>query len=176
MFHPELAPEIARPPRRPGFALMLGWLTLLLFGLTLPWLDWLRGGPGWVSALAYLAGRPFCHQIADRSFCLAGVPLALCARCTGLVLGFWLGWLTAGILKGTTTVQAESRFLLLAAVAPLAIDGLLNYFGLVDSPNLWRCATGLLAGGALGAGLLPAWNQMLLLLRAGRLAERAHAE
>jgi len=155
---------------------MLAWLTLLLFGLFLPWLDLLRGGPGPAAAFAYSAGRPFCHQLPARSFCLAGVPLALCARCTGLVLGFWMGWLGAGIYKGTSTLETESRFILMAALAPLVIDGLLNYFGLVNSPNGWRGATGVFAGAALAAGLLPAWNQMILLLRSGRFAESARAE
>jgi uncharacterized membrane protein len=155
---------------RLSFALMLGWLSLLLLGLSLPWLELSRGGLGPASALAYLAGRPFCHQISDRSFCLAGVPLALCARCTGLVLGFWLGWLGAGIYKGASTLQAANRFTLVAALLPLAMDGILNYFGLVHSPNWFRGATGLMAGGALGAGLLPAWNQMLLLLCSGKFA------
>lgn len=161
---------------RVSFALMLGWLSLLVFGLALPWLELFRGGWGPASAFAYLAGRPFCHQLPARSFTLAGVPLALCARCTGLVLGFWLGWLGAGISKGTSTLQASSRFTLVAALLPLALDGMLNYLGLVHSPNWLRGATGLLAGGALGRGLLPAWNQMLLLLRSGRFAGNPRAE
>jgi len=161
---------------RLSFTLMLAWLTLLLCGLFLPWLDLLRGGSGLASTLAYLAGRPFCHQIPGRSFCLAGVPLALCARCTGLLLGFWWGWLGAGIFQGPATLKPESRSLLIAAMLPLVIDGTLNFLGLANSPNGWRSVTGLLAGGALGAGLLPAWNQMLLLLRAGGLAESGHAE
>jgi uncharacterized membrane protein len=176
VFNAELPISSTPSIQRWSFALMLAWLSVLVLGLTLPWLELVRGGLGPASALAYLVGRPFCHQLPARSFCLAGVPLALCARCSGLVLGFWLGWLWAGIYRGTSTLQAEGRGALLAALLPLMLDGLLNYFGLVHSPNWWRGATGLLAGAALAAGLLPAWNQMLVLLRPGRLAESNGAE
>ena len=37
-----------------------------------------------------------CHQEAERSFWIAGAPVAVCARCLGIYLGAaagaWLGW------------------------------------------------------------------------------------
>jgi len=150
---------------RLSFAVMFGVLSLFLAGIALPWLDLLAGGRGPLSALAFLAGRPVCHQLADRSFCLAGVPLALCARCSGIVFGLWSGWLLAGVRRGPGTLFPASRFWVIAALVPLLADGLLNGSGLLHSPNWWRGLTGLLAGAALGIGLLPAWNQMLVMLR-----------
>lgn len=59
------------------------------------WMPWLALGLGldlhaW-SALVFDSCRPFCHQLADRSFGLFQHTLPLCARCTGMWLGITLG-------------------------------------------------------------------------------------
>ncbi|MBA2356629.1 MAG: DUF2085 domain-containing protein, partial [Acidobacteria bacterium] len=62
--------------------------------------------PGWrssaasaprrtVAVLIYVVAAPICHQRADRSFWLAGQPLPVCGRCTGLYLSGALGALAA---------------------------------------------------------------------------------
>lgn len=38
------------------------------------------------AAFIYAAGAVVCHQKAERSFHLSGVPLPVCARCTGIYL------------------------------------------------------------------------------------------
>ena len=44
-----------------------------------------KGSP-FVSPVYYFYGH-VCHQIAERSFSLAGQPLAVCARCLGIYVG-----------------------------------------------------------------------------------------
>jgi len=167
---------VSAPLHRLCFAMILGVLSLFLAGIAAPWLELGAGGPGFISALAYLAGRPICHQLAERSFCLAGVPLALCARCSGLVFGLWLGWFMAGIQRGSGALLPANRLWIIAGVVLLVSDGFLNTIGLVSSPNWWRGLTGLVAGAALGFGLLPAWNQMLAMMRLDPVKKTAHAE
>ncbi len=47
-----------------------------------------EAGPSRVAAsLVYVAGAVVCHQKPERSFLLAGQPLPVCARCTGIYIG-----------------------------------------------------------------------------------------
>ena len=39
------------------------------------------------ASAVYVAGAVVCHQKAERSFSLAGQPLPVCARCTGIYVG-----------------------------------------------------------------------------------------
>jgi len=43
---------------------------------------------GWVS-FSYLPFHQLCHQIAERSFVVNGISLAVCARCLGIFTGLW---------------------------------------------------------------------------------------
>lgn len=151
-------------------------LSLFCAVVILPWLDLMSRGHGILSGLAYLAARPFCHQIAERSFCWAGVPLAMCARCSGMVFGLWAGGLVAGLGRGFNTRLSAGRFWLLLGLSPLVLDGLLNAAGIFYSPNWWRALTGLGAGAALGFGLLPAWNQMWGLFQSGPARKALYVE
>jgi hypothetical protein len=45
-------------------------------------------GLQWLSFTVYETFSHFCHQSPERSFYIAGYPLAVCARCTGLYVGF----------------------------------------------------------------------------------------
>lgn len=47
-----------------------------------------RQSPAWVGSTAvYVAGAVVCHQRPERSFRLAGQPMAVCARCLGMYAG-----------------------------------------------------------------------------------------
>ncbi len=115
-------------------ALVSFWLVLLAwpalggsFGL---------GSAGWV----YLFFRPICHQIPSRSFHLLGHQLAVCHRCTGIYVGFWLGLVLLPSWRWLSgRLQEHPRLLILFAL-PMAVNVLLE-----NTP--WgRFGTGLVAG------------------------------
>ena len=131
------------------------------------WLAMLWGAWGAVIGLAALApalaswgaaswARPIywtfswvCHQRPERTFWLAGHPMALCARDIGLYGGLWLG----GALTAARRVQLSGKVALLCAL-PLILDGGTQLIGLRESTNLLRVITGLLAGVTAAAYLL----------------------
>lgn len=95
-----------------------------------------------------------CHGIPSRCFDLFGVPMPVCARCTGIYLG-----LLGGLLAFTMVPWVTERVMRTAAfiaVAPLAIDGLTQLARLRESTNSLRVSTGLAAGLAFGMWILSA--------------------
>lgn len=59
-----------------------------------------------LSAGTYLAGGFICHQRPDRSFHVAGRPMPVCARCTGLYASAPVGAIAALL---TTRKRAQRR-------------------------------------------------------------------
>src|SRR5262245_39522704 len=56
---------------------------------------------GWDStgrALVF-AFRRVCHQIPERSFFIAGLPMAVCARCAGAYAGLLAGGIAAAVSR-----------------------------------------------------------------------------
>lgn len=82
----------------------------------------------------------FCHRKPERSFFWKGKQFPVCARCTGIHIGyiafplFMLNIFTLDI--GWT----------LALIMPAYIDGLTQAFFKRESNNLLRLTTGLMAG------------------------------
>ncbi len=69
----------------------------------------------------YLFFSSICHQEADRCFQYQGLPLAVCARCLGLYLGFVFGLLGSALLTGfKRALLAHPRLLLIFALPMLA--------------------------------------------------------
>lgn len=104
----------------------------------------------------YQAFSHLCHQLPDRSFFLAGYPLAVCARCTGAYFGFAaavLGYPLIASLKSRHV--PETKWLFIAAV-PLAIDFMLGLTGLWENTHWSRFATGALLGGVAVLFVMPA--------------------
>ncbi|WP_412063145.1 DUF2085 domain-containing protein [Rubrivirga sp. IMCC45206] len=104
-----------------------------------------------------------CHQLADRSPHVAGGPIALCHRCSGILGGLVLGLAAAPLLGrsllAATTTRAQGVWLVLA-VLPTALDWALGTSGLWANTPASRTLTGavfgLVAGGVLAANLLTA--------------------
>jgi uncharacterized membrane protein len=97
-------------------------------------------------------GFAFCHRRQDRSLKILTYTLPLCARCTGLWLGFALG---------LSLRLAGLHMPLLFAVAlmlPLMADGLTQLVGLRMSNNLLRLASGVLFG--IATNMLFLWIRL----------------
>jgi uncharacterized membrane protein len=85
-------------------------------------------------------GLAFCHRRKDRSIKMSKYTLPLCARCTGLWLGF-----AVGLLFRFAGLHAPPTFAV-ALMLPLIIDGLTQLVGYRESNNQLRILTGVLFG------------------------------
>ena len=105
--------------------------TLLRHGLLFACVGWLAlvvapallAAAGWAHAdVLHWLLHPVCHQIPARSFHVLGEPLAACARCTGLYVGFTLGVAAWPHLPRLADALAARPRWILAFMAPLAVD------------------------------------------------------
>lgn len=82
----------------------------------------------------------FCHRMPERSFFFKGHQFPICARCTGILIGYIIG-----ILYLIFYNKLSYIFELLLMV-PLLIDGIGQYRGYFVSTNTRRLITGILGG------------------------------
>ena len=106
-----------------------------------------------------LAFRVMCHGIPSRCFELFGVPMPICARCSGIYAGFVVGALLFPLLPAMR--EKVMRIALYVAVVPMAVDGLTQAVKLRESVNGLRVATGLVAGIAFAVWALTAVQQVV---------------
>lgn len=83
-----------------------------------------------------------CHHDPDRSFHLLGRQFPLCARCTGILVGY----LTFPIFH--FNIIHPSLLLIILLMIPLIIDSSTQTMGYRESNNMLRFFTGFLAGSA----------------------------
>ena len=116
--------------------------------------------------IIYYFGYGLCHQMPERSLQSDGLYFAVCARDTGIHIGFAVALAVAlfGFLRrhrlhkpvpGDLPVMPVMLALLLALV-PMALDGFSSYMGLRETTNLMRYVTGAIAGIGLGTLFAPA--------------------
>lgn len=107
-------------------------------------------GPGFRHALM----RGFdltCHQIPERSFQIGGIPIALCQRCTGVVVGLVVGSLAVAALRDSDRpFIRNARLFLVLSLLPMIIDWSLDAFGIWANVPFSRVATGLVFGCVAG--------------------------
>ena len=90
----------------------------------------------WLMAVGHRAG---CHQRADRSFYWKGRKFPLCARCTGVLVGYILAVPAYTVCRKNVSVYA-------VCCIPLVIDGLTQLWEWQVSTNRRRFATGGFSG------------------------------
>jgi uncharacterized membrane protein len=104
------------------------------------------GGP--LPETIRMAGGLICHQRVERSFKLAGEPMPVCARCTGIYLSGALGalaaWLTVPVMPGRT------RALILATAVPTIATVAVEWAGVVQPGNIVRALAAVPVGAACG--------------------------
>lgn len=110
-------------------------------------------------------GYGLCHQLPERSFFAGGLQLPVCARDTGIYLGFALSVaLISSLERHRRATEPPSVWLIAAAVAmigAMAYDGLTSYMGLRQTTNDIRLATGLMTGYGLSLIVVPMLNGQL---------------
>ena len=78
-----------------------------------------------------------CHQKSERSFFVRGRQFHICARCTGILTGYFLSpFMYFADSKVITTTFLTFTFL-------MAVDGFTQLYGLRESTNRLRFITGL---------------------------------
>jgi uncharacterized membrane protein len=116
-------------------------------------------------------GAGVCHRITERSFVIAGLQLPLCARCTGIYLGF-LTTVVVCFLRGRRRPAILPPrgivALLVLFLAIVGVDGMNSYISLFPTlPHLYephntlRLLTGTLEGIALAGFLWPVLHMSL---------------
>lgn len=80
-----------------------------------------------------------CHQRADRSFFISGYQFPICARCTGV----WIGYAAALIFNGIYRIPL---WLCISFMLIMFADWFLQYKNIFQSTNFRRLITGLLGG------------------------------
>ncbi|WP_080013216.1 DUF2085 domain-containing protein [Bacillus cereus] len=87
-----------------------------------------------------------CHRRAERSFMKLQKYIPLCARCTGMLIGFFMFPIYFFLVPSYTL----SLVLAFCAQIPLLIDGFTQKWEWRSSTNLLRVTTGLLSGNGMG--------------------------
>lgn len=78
-----------------------------------------------------------CHQLPERSFFFRGMQFPVCARCTGILLGFVIaGPVISVFTRGNMYVSS-------ALVLLMVLDGLLQLWKIMKSDNIRRLLTGI---------------------------------
>ena len=113
----------------------------------------------------HLLGYGLCHQLPERSLLGGGYQLPVCARDTGMYLGFVASLALIALLERRRhrTEFPAPWLLALGALlfAVMALDGVTSYAGLRTTTNLLRFSTGMAAGWALPLLVVPMVNSSL---------------
>ena len=104
----------------------------------------------------YIIGSAICHQRPERSFWIAGAPMPVCARCTGLYASAAVGSVLAlaaahGSLRTSKLGSSRRVRLALAVTAvPTAITLVVEWLDLASPSPVVRAAAAVPIGAAAG--------------------------
>ncbi|WP_053482486.1 DUF2085 domain-containing protein [Lysinibacillus sp. FJAT-14745] len=105
-----------------------------------------------------------CHRLPSRSFFYRGVQFPICARCTGICIGYVIGIILA-------LYKVPPFFYALILTIPMIIDGTGQLFNKWLSTNYRRLVTGILGGIGIVFMVLHAallfWNLTMYLYKKG---------
>jgi uncharacterized membrane protein len=107
---------------------------------------------GWA---IYQLFAPLCHQIPERSFYVAGHPLAVCARCAGVYVGYALCLALYPLVRSLQRTDAPRRRWLIIASLPCVLDFLVNFLTPWHNTHASRAVTGAMLGAAAVFYTLP---------------------
>ena len=152
--------------------------TVLLIALILGAPLALANGHGVLGLIIYQAFSYLCHQIPERSLFIAGHPLAVCSRCSGIYAGFATALLFYPLLTSLSQTETPQRKWLLIGALPLALDFSLGFFGIWQNAHVSRFATGALLGAVAVFYIMPGLTDLSLRWRslAGRTSEKTQPQ
>jgi len=107
-------------------------------------------------------GFGLCHQLPERSFFGGGIQAPVCARDTGIYVGFLVSLTLISFLHGSRRPRgfpAVPGWIAIGLmIAAMGWDGVSSYAGFRTTTNDLRLLTGLTAGFAIAAILAPMLN------------------
>ena len=107
-------------------------------------------------------GFGLCHQLPERSFYGGALQVPVCARDTGIYVGFLVSLVViSAVHRGSRPREFPAPAGWVAVglmIAAMGLDGVSSYAGLRTTTNELRLITGLLAGYAIAAVLTPMIN------------------
>lgn len=109
----------------------------------------------WIKLMEWFGKYWGCHQIPERSFFIGGYQFPVCARCTGIILGYILSFVYCFLHEKINIYSA------IVMIIPMAIDGGTQYFTNYLSNNIKRFITGILAG----FGFIQLIKSLILLIK-----------
>jgi uncharacterized membrane protein len=152
---PQTVPAEIHSPR-----IVLVWLLVVGTAWTIiggvvgaPYL--LSHGHVWAALITYQAFSHVCHQMAERSFFFDGYPLAVCARCLGLYVGFAVAVTGYPLFRSLSKARTPARIWLFAGASPTIIDFSLGFFGIWSNTHSSRFLTGVICGAVSAFFVLP---------------------
>ncbi len=104
---------------------------------------------------------PICHQIPSRSFQILGYPIAVCARCSGIYIGFLLGTIAYPFFKKLERLVLPSRWILIAGIFPMVLEISLSKMGVIHSNLYLIGASGFVIGSVMAFYVIPAVFQLI---------------
>lgn len=81
-----------------------------------------------------------CHSKPERSFYFKGKKFPICARCTGILLGWIVGIIYCLLL------EVPKEYITILILFPLIVDGTMQSLRKKESNNIKRIITGILFG------------------------------
>jgi len=86
-----------------------------------------------------------CHKIPERSFFLRGKQFPICSRCTGIFIGYIVGFCLI-IISYFLHLDILKPLYSIILLLPMFADGSIQFFTTYKSNNIKRFITGILAG------------------------------
>ena len=144
-----------------GYALILGLTALWCLAFTcVPFLAKGNTTMQILSAGMACFFSPICHQVPERSFYIAGQPLAVCMRCTAIYGGFLLGVIVYPYIRGFHAMRMPPKSILLLGTVPTVCEYILfHLIWRLDLPWL-RIIAGLILGITAAFYVIPAVFQI----------------
>lgn len=95
----------------------------------------------WAFTMRFFSKYWGCHQMPSRSFFVGSYQFPLCARCTGILIGFIL---STAIIVCDITIMGETLTVShsLLFMIPMVVDGTVQLCTTYESTNLRRVVTG----------------------------------
>ncbi|MFA6469094.1 MAG: DUF2085 domain-containing protein [Bacteroidota bacterium] len=100
----------------------------------------------WFSDVLYRLFSAVCHQFGSRSFHLGDEPFGVCIRCTSIYSSFLTVLIALRFSSRLRVQKWNTSVLLFITASPVAIDGILSLFHIIEATTISRIITGSLFG------------------------------